>query len=103
MRSLLFVPDKYAAVVYKLHIAIGLVGNVIHLCGLYLGKTPDPFIWERTAGEHSAELLAAKHRKPRPAFYSLHFFLYLDGGRPNRGPSGVRAHAAPCGPMRGGL
>ena len=40
MRSLLFVPDKYAAAaVYKLHIAIGLVGNVIHLCGLYLGKT----------------------------------------------------------------
>ena len=55
MRSLLFVPDKYAAVVYKLYITIDLVGNVIRFCGLHLGTTPDPLIWERTAGEHPTE------------------------------------------------
>ena len=55
MRSLLFVPDKYAAVVYKLHIAIDLVGNVVHFCGLHLGTTPDPLIWENTAASHPTE------------------------------------------------
>jgi hypothetical protein len=55
MRSLLYVPDKYAAVVYKLHIAIDLIGNVIHFSGLHLGTTPDSIIWKRTENEHPTE------------------------------------------------
>jgi len=55
MRSLLYVPDKYAAVIYKLHITIDLLGNVVHFTGLHLGTTPDPMIWRRTHAEHPTE------------------------------------------------
>ena len=39
----------------KLHIAIDLVGNVIHFSGLHLGTTPDSIIWKRTENEHPTE------------------------------------------------
>jgi hypothetical protein len=55
MRSLLYVPDRYAAVVYKPHIAIDLTGNVVHFSGLHLGTTPDGAIWRSTANEHPTE------------------------------------------------
>ena len=54
-RSLLFVPQKYCSVIYKLHIATDLIGNVIHFIGLNPGVEPDGTIWDRVAAEHPTE------------------------------------------------
>jgi hypothetical protein len=47
--------QPYAAVVYKLHIAIDLIGNVVHFSGLHLGTIPDGVIWGSTANKHPTE------------------------------------------------